>query len=141
MSILAHFSFFGQSKYSMKQITFSGRVETGEGFATRLGCPTANIAVEQGVVIPGMGAYVGEASFEGEVYPSLIFITDGRTGYHLKMEVHLLNQNLELFGKHMRVVVLEKLRDVVDYPGEEKMAEIIAKDIEVANEWFEQKEA
>ncbi len=123
----------------MKQITFSGRVETGEGFATRLGCPTANIAVEQGVVIPGMGAYVGETTCEGKLYPSLIFITDGRTGYHLKMEVHLLNENIELFGKHMRVTVFKKLRDVIAYPGEEEMSQIIASDIKKANQWFEQR--
>lgn len=124
----------------MRQITFSGRVEAGEGFARHLGCPTANIAVEQGVLIPGMGAYVGEAFCEGVIYPALLFITDGRTGYHLKMEVHLLNQkDIELFGKYMRVTVLQKIRDVIPYPGQEEMTSIIAKDIVDANEWFAQR--
>jgi len=125
----------------MRQITFSGRVEVGEGFANRLGCPTANIAVEQGVIIPGMGAYIGEAFCDGVVYPALLFITDGRTGYHLKMEVHLLNQDMELIGKHMRVTVLKKLRDVIPYPGQEEMSRIIAQDIVNANQWFKDREA
>ena len=41
-------------------LVFSGRVERGEGMARNLGCPTANIAVEQGAIIPGLGIYVGE---------------------------------------------------------------------------------
>lgn len=118
-------------------ITFSGRVEKGEGMADRLGCPTANIAVEEGVIIPGLGVYVGEAELEGKRFPSLVCISDGRTGQNLKMEVHFLGENLDLLGKYLKVDLLEKMRDVIPFPGEMEMSEIIHDDLIKAKAWFE----
>ncbi|MBI2475220.1 riboflavin kinase [Candidatus Uhrbacteria bacterium] len=121
----------------MRELCFCGRVEKGEGMATRLGCPTANLAVEQGAVIPALGVYVGNTELEGILYPSLICINDGRTGYRLKIEVHLLDQkDVDLIGKHLNVVLCNKIRDLVPFPGEEEMAKIIKDDIQKAGEWF-----
>lgn len=118
-------------------LTLSGRVEKGEGMATRLGCPTANIAIEQGVIIPGLGVYVGKTEVSGQEHPSLVCINDGRDGTQLKMEVHLLDDVCQsLTGKILRVVLFEKLRDLVPFPGELEMSEVIAKDIEGAKNWF-----
>lgn len=121
----------------MRELCFCGRVEKGEGMATKMGCPTANIAVEQGAVIPALGVYVGHTEFEGGRFPSLICINDGRTGYRLKMEVHLLHQDgINLTGKRLDVILCDKLRDLVPFPGEEEMAKMIKVDIQKADEWF-----
>lgn len=122
----------------MQQISFSGRVEKGEGRATKLGCPTANIAVEQGVIIPALGVYVGETEVDGIMHPSLVCINDGRSGYRLKMEVHLLDKNIELTGKNLNVVLLDKVRELIPFPGEEEMATIIVGDLKKAREYFTQ---
>lgn len=120
----------------MQPLTFRGRVERGEGMARRLGCPTANIAIEQGIIIPALGIYVGEAEVDHMRFPSLICVSDGRTGVNLKMEVHLLDQEKELAGKSMTVVLLEKLRDIIPYPGEEEMAKLISEDMKKSKAWF-----
>lgn len=120
----------------MQPLTFRGRVERGEGMARRLGCPTANIAIEQGIIIPALGIYVGEAEVDHMRFPSLICVSDGRTGVNLKMEVHLLDQEKELAGKSMTVVLLEKLRDIIPYPGEEEMAKLIQEDMKKSKAWF-----
>ncbi|MEK7619907.1 MAG: riboflavin kinase [Patescibacteria group bacterium] len=117
------------------RLTLSGRIERGEGMATGLGCPTANIAIEQGVLIPALGVYLGEAEVDGVWHDALICISDGRTGYNLKIEVHLLGVNQDFNGKHIEVVLYEKLRDVVPFPGEEEMATIIADDLVRARAW------
>lgn len=122
------------------KLTLSGRVERGEGMATGLGCPTANIAIEQGVLIPALGVYVGEAQVDGVWHDALICISDGRTGYNLKMEVHLLGVNQDLTGKHIDVVLHDKLRDVIPFPGEHEMAEIIAGDLAKARAWSVEKQ-
>ena len=118
------------------KLMFNGRVERGEGMATRLGCPTANIAIKGGLLIPGLGVYVGEADLEGVRHPALICINDGRTGLNLKMEVHLLGLNQDLTGKYLQVVLYEKLRDIIPFPGEEQMARVIENDLLQAREWF-----
>lgn len=121
----------------MRHLTFQGRVEKGEGMATNLGCPTANIAVEQGAIIPALGVYVGETEVDGRKYDSLICINDGRTGYNLKMEVHLLGEkDVDLTGKHLSVVLYDKIRDLIPFPGDEQMAQMIVTDLSKAHEWF-----
>lgn len=120
----------------MQPLAFQGFVEKGEGMANRLGCPTANIAVEQGGVIPALGVYVGKSEMEGVTYPSLICINDGRTGVNLKMEVHLLDQNIDLTGKKLSVVLLDKIRDLIPFPGEDQMSHIIKDDLEKSRAWF-----
>ena len=109
--------------------------------ARRLGCPTANIAVEQGVIIPALGVYVGEAEVDGKRYGSLICINDGRTGYNLKMEVHLLGEKMELNGKRMKVKLVQKMRDLVPYPGEKEMTDIVQQDIAKAMDWMHGRES
>jgi riboflavin kinase / FMN adenylyltransferase len=118
------------------KLIFGGRVQKGEGMATQLGCPTANIAVEQGVIIPALGVYVGETELDGERYPSLVCINDGRTGYNLKMEVHFLQQDIDLADRYLKVELIEKIRDLIPFPGEEEMAEIIKDDLSKARAWF-----
>jgi len=122
----------------MKKITLTGRIVEGEGMATGLGCPTANLAIEQGVVIPGLGVYVGEAELDGKRFPSLICVNDGRTGHNLKMEVHLIGQNMNLNGRQMDVSLLEKMRGLVPY-DEEIMKPLIQEDLIRAREWFEKR--
>jgi len=111
-------------------------VEKGEGMATRLGCPTANLAVGQGAVIPGLGVYVGETEYDMKRVPSVICVNDGRTGSHLKLEVHLLDQCEDLGGKVLSVRLLEKMRPLVPFVDEASMSALIAKDLEEARAWF-----
>ena len=121
----------------MNPIIFSGRVIEGEGMAGKvLGCPTANIAIEQGAIIPAIGIYVGETEFDGEYYPSLICVSDGRTGFNLKLEVHLLDKNIDLKDKFLKVELFERLRDTIPFPGDAEMAVIIGQDMIQAREWF-----
>lgn len=120
----------------MSPLTLTGRVERGEGIATGLGCPTANLAVEQGVIIPAVGVYLAETVFEGETYPSVVCVNDGRTGLNLKLEVHLLDVCKDLSGKQLSVRLVDKMRDLVPWEGADHMRELIARDLTRAREWF-----
>lgn len=120
----------------MSPLTLTGRVERGEGIASDLGCPTANLAVEQGVIIPAIGVYVGETVLEGATFPSLVCVNDGRTGMNLKLEVHLLGVCMDLVGKQLSVRLVQKLRDLVPWEGPDQMKALIKKDIEDAKAWF-----
>lgn len=126
-------------KNDMPNLIFEGKVEKGEGIATGLGCPTANLTVEQGSIIPGLGVYTGEAELEGKTYPCVICINDGRTGARLKLEVHLLDECFDsLEGKFMTARMFEKLRGLVPWESDEQMKGLILKDLENARKWFDE---
>lgn len=120
----------------MSPLILTGRVERGEGIATGLGCPTANLAVEQGAIIPAVGVYVGETVYRGATYPSLVCVNDGRTGTNLKLEVHLLGQCEDLTGRLLSVRLIEKLRGLVPWESDEQMRALIAEDLDNAKKWF-----
>lgn len=120
----------------MGEMVFSGFVTSGEGMATDMGCPTANIALEGGGLIPALGVYVGLTSLRADRFPSVVCINDGRTGAKLKMEVHLLNQQKDLVGQFLEVRLLEKRRILVPFESNEQMSAVIAKDLEEARVWF-----
>lgn len=109
--------------------------------ARQLGCPTANIAVEQGVIIPSLGVYFAETECDSLRYPSIVCINDGRSGFNLKMEVHLLGQDIDLTEKTLEVVLLTKTRDLVPFESNEQMSQLIASDIKQAREWFADRQA
>ncbi len=125
----------------MVPLLLTGRVERGEGIATSLGCPTANIAVEHGVIIPALGVYTGETIFEGQNFPSVVCVNDGRTGINLKLEVHLLDVCKDLTGKFLSVRLLEKARDLVPWEGDEQMRMLITQDLDKARAWFSKRAA
>jgi len=122
----------------MHPLYFHGHVEKGSGTAkTKLDCATANISIEQGSIIPALGIYIGLTHVDGTDYPSLVFVSDGREGLRLKMEVHLLDVSMDLVQKRLSVALLERVRDIIPFPGDEQMCEILRKDQEIARKWFE----
>jgi len=123
----------------MQSLTFRGRVESGEGVATSLGCPTANIAVEQGVIIPRLGVYIGETELNGILYPSIICINDGRCGSNLKMEVHLLDLEIKLENRELKVILLERTRDLITWESNKQISLAIAEDMRIARDWFQKR--
>jgi riboflavin kinase/FMN adenylyltransferase len=124
----------------MKPLFITGVVESGLGLATSLGCPTANLAPEEGLVIPGMGVYLGFTKIDAgeEAFPSVLCVGAGRDQSHFKIEVHLLDTEKELRGKRLTVEVVGKLRSLIPWPGEETMKGMIAEDLVNARHWFSQ---
>ena len=120
----------------MSPLLLTGRVERGEGIATGLGCPTANLAVEQGVIIPALGVYAAETVLDGSSYPSVVCVNDGRTGTNLKLEVHLLDIRRDLSGKRLSVRLVKKMRDLIPWESAEQMSALIADDLGRARAWF-----
>lgn len=121
----------------MMSLTFSGRVQKGEGIATGLGFPTANISIEGGVVIPALGVYVGKTELESQAYPSLVYVNDGREGAVLKLEVHLIGVDKDLIGAVLSVCLLEKLRGMEPWKSDAFIMDLMAKDLEHARSWFD----
>jgi riboflavin kinase/FMN adenylyltransferase len=52
------------------------------------------------------------------------------------LEVHLFDHDSDLYGKHLRVRFLEKLRDEQKYDGIEALKQAIARDARQAREYF-----
>jgi riboflavin kinase/FMN adenylyltransferase len=114
--------------------TISGRVAHGAKLGRSLGFPTANIVLRRPpplsgifvVEVDGFGPGVASIGRRPTVNPVPLPL----------LEVHLFDWERELYGEHLRVRFLKKLRDEQKYDGLDALREAIARDARQAREYF-----
>lgn len=107
-----------------------GTVVEGEKRGRRLGFPTANLDMIE-VLIPGKGVYAASATVEGQTYRAAVSIGENVTfgGQAFKVEVHLLDFDIDLYGQHLAVDFIEKIRDLVQFESPEHLVAQMQKDV------------
>lgn len=123
--------------------SMSGRVVHGDGMGRKLGFPTANIRIRHNR-LPLSGIYVVRAHAEELGVMQGVASLGVRPTVHSNgkpvLEVHLFEFNRQIYGLHLRVEFLQKIREEAKYPDLESLTEQIALDVAHAKNWFEQHE-
>ena len=136
---LAAGDFARASRLLGRRYTMSGRVAHGEKLGRQLGFPTANIVLRRKP--PLAGIFVVEAELE-ETRQKLKGVASVGRRPTVKadaaplLEVHLLDFAGDLYGRHLRVAFLAKLREEEKYGGLPALREAIEDDAAKAREWF-----
>ncbi len=128
-------------RYLGRHYSISGRVVHGDGLGRKIGYPTANIQLKHNRP-PLSGIFVVQVHAEGlGVLQGVASLGVRPTVKHDAkpvLEVHLFEFEQQIYGKHLRVEFLQKLRDEEKYPDVETLTRHIALDVEHAKKWFEQ---
>ena len=128
-------------RYLGRAYSISGHVEHGEKVGRKLGFPTANIQFKHNRA-PLRGVFVVRVRIEGgamrEGVASLGVRPTLTPNGKPVLEVHLFDFTQEIYGKHLHVDFLHKLRDEMKFPGLEALTKQISLDIEHAKDWFTQ---
>jgi riboflavin kinase/FMN adenylyltransferase len=120
--------------------SISGRVVHGDKLGRELGCPTANIQLKHNHP-PLIGIFavlvhgVGDAPRAG-VASLGVRPTVKADGAAPVLEVHLLDFNGELYGLHLRVQFLYKIRDEEKFDGLDALRTQIARDCDAARRYL-----
>jgi riboflavin kinase/FMN adenylyltransferase len=115
--------------------TISGKVVEGDKRGRQMGFPTANIHMKHlrpaltGVYAVKLGNRNGVANLG--VRPTIAGTPK------LLLEVHLLNFNEDIYGQHVQVTFLEKIRDEMKFENIDALIEQIKKDVAHATRYFE----
>ena len=91
----------------------SGLVIDGQKKGREIGFPTANLKTSEEIVIPSQGVYAVEILIDQKWYHGVANIGIRPTmGNNLpkSIEVHILDQNLDLYHQEMRVFFIEYIR-------------------------------
>ncbi len=127
--------------YLGRPYSISGRVEHGDGLGKQLGFPTANIQLKHNRP-PLTGIFV--VRVQGDDLPptqgvaSLGVRPTVRSDGKPVLEGHLFDFSQQIYGKHLRVDFLHKLRDEEKFPDVATLTRQIALDVENAKQWFKQ---
>ena len=114
-----------------------GRVEMGDRLGRTIGFPTANIALAD-YLRPAAGVYAVRAALDAPGEPQW---HDGAAnlgwrptvgGKDLRLETHLFDFDGDLYGKHLRVALIEHLRPELRFSGLDELKAQIAADCEKA---------
>jgi riboflavin kinase/FMN adenylyltransferase len=132
---LAHGDLDGAARLLGRPYSMSGRVVRGQRLGSQIGFPTANIPVRHNrPALWGIFA-VDVIGLAGQPLPGVASLgvrpTVVEAGVPL-LEVHLFDFARDIYGAHVQVRFLQKLRDEEKYDGIEALQRQIALDVEAA---------
>lgn len=123
------------ARFLGRRYSAGGIVVRGAGRGRTLGFPTANIHVDRPLLIP-TGVYACRAEVGGESYGAVVNVGMRPTfdERHLAVEAHLLDFSSELYGQHITLRFVRRLRDERRFSGAEPLRRQIALDVTLARE-------
>lgn len=110
-----------------------GRVVPGDARGRRIGFPTANLAL-QTELVPPSGVYAVRVQADGRWHDGVANLgrrptfAPGET----RFEVHLLDYQGDLYGRPLRIALVDRLRDEKRFGGVEELVDQIGRDIDDA---------
>jgi riboflavin kinase/FMN adenylyltransferase len=122
-----------------RDFRMSGRVAHGEKLGRKLGFPTANIFLHR-KASPLQGIFVVEVyGLDKEPWPGVASLGTRPTvdGTRTILEVHLFDFDEQIYGRHIQVSFLHKLRDEEKYDSLSALKVQIQKDVDDAHAYFE----
>lgn len=108
-----------------------GPVLKGSGRGAPLGFPTANLAVSA-LCLPPFGVYAVGLCYGGRIYPGVANLGIAPTVRHESepiLEVHLYDEQIDLYGKAVNVIFHDFIRQEKRFENIEDLRKEIAKDI------------
>jgi riboflavin kinase / FMN adenylyltransferase len=121
------------NRFLGREFTIDGRVIHGHHRGKKLGFPTANIKPEV-KLRPPEGVYAVYCRVDEDIYPGVMNIgynptfKDRRVSY----EVHVLDFDRDIYGRTIRVYMVEKLREEMTFLGVEELKTQISEDIRIS---------
>lgn len=119
--------------------TIDGIVRPGDQRGRLLGFPTANVhPTARRLLLPQAGVYAVRAMLDEpggrRVFPAVANLGHRPTfdGRGLLLEVHLLDERLDLYGRRLEVAFVERLRAEMRFSGIEALKQQIARDSDAA---------
>ncbi|WP_445375716.1 bifunctional riboflavin kinase/FAD synthetase [Photorhabdus tasmaniensis] len=117
-----------------------GRVVHGKRLGSTIGFPTANLPLKR-LVAPVQGVYVVEVYGLGDKpLPGVANIGTRPTvsGQGQQLEVHLIDTQMDLYGRHIDVVLRKKLRNEQRFASLDALKQQIANDLVAAKAFLKQ---
>ncbi|MDE9519022.1 bifunctional riboflavin kinase/FAD synthetase [Xenorhabdus bovienii] len=121
--------------------SISGRVVHGNRLGRTIGFPTANLPLKRPVA-PVKGVYAVEVYGLGDKpLPGVANIGNRPTvaGLGQQLEVHLIDTQMDLYGRHIDVVLRKKLRDEQRFASLDALKQQIANDVVAARDYLLQR--
>lgn len=112
-----------------------GKIVEGNRIGRSLGFPTANLDIDEDILMPQNGVYLTKVTINHRNYFGLLNIGTRPTltkTPRAVAEVHILDYRQDVYGEHIEVYLLEKLRMEKKFNSKEELITQIQDDLENA---------
>ena len=109
----------------------TGEVVKGKGLGRTIDFPTANLNIQEDYkLIPKQGVYVVKSLYQNKTYYGMMNIGTNPTvnGEQQTIEVHFFDLNESLYGAHLQVEILKRLRDEQKFESVEALKKQLSLD-------------
>lgn len=113
----------------------SGKVVHGDGRGKKLGYPTANIKLEEDLLIPKNGVYAVSSKIDGKIYGGMMnigFVPTFTDKSEKTIEVNFFDYQGDLYDKDLMISIESRLRSERKFTGREEIIAQLSKDKEQA---------
>ena len=114
-----------------RHYSISSFVEHGTGTGSRIGFPTANLAITPNKLVPRNGVYAVWVDVAGNAYPGALNAGYRPTfgGNRLTVEAFIFDFDRDLYHEEVRVRFVQRIRDEKKFDSPEALVEQIGKDV------------
>lgn len=112
-----------------------GTIIEGEHRGMQIGYPTANMGVNDQLIVPGKGVYAAHAVIEGKRYNGVVNIGSKPTfheNFPVSIETYIMNFSSDIYGQQIRLYFLQKIRNEQKFNGIEELVAQIKNDCDQA---------
>lgn len=108
-----------------------GTVVGGKKKGKAIGFPTANMTIDDKVVLPKEGVYYTNVDVNGHLYRGITSIGNNPTvslDNPVTVETYILDFDEDIYGENIKVYYLEWMREMIKYESMEELKEQLRKD-------------
>lgn len=125
------------NKYLGYPFRISGKVIHGQKKGRLIGFPTANINIDDKLLLPKNGVYLGNVFIKEYSKKYLSVISIGRrptvdSKNNITIEAHLIDFSSDLYHQDIRIELLEYIRPIKKYSSLENLKKAIENDVQYA---------
>lgn len=121
-----------------RNFTLRGKVKKGFQNGRKIGFPTANVDVDENIILPLDGVYTGYTTVDGVRYKSLVNVGMNPTvcGKEITVESHILDFDGDIYGKVIEVEFCRRIRGEIKFASLEDLKKQIQLDLEKVRQCF-----
>lgn len=113
-----------------REFLLTGEVVKGKQLGRTIGFPTANLKVDESLVLPKIGVYYTNVEIDGEIFKGITSVGNNPTvnGEKITVETYILNFSKDIYGKHIKVYFIESIRGQIKFDSLDELKKQLEKD-------------
>lgn len=112
-----------------------GKVVHGKKLGRKLGFPTANLEVNQDILLPKRGVYFCKIEVDGKTYDAAVSIgynptiQSNKPFQEIFVEAHILEFEDDIYGKSVKLYFMDRLRDELKFNSLDDLIRQLNRDV------------